>query len=89
MCYQCLLNVHGNVSVDASELDETGFFESGVGAFFVYGFYGSGGECQTDEFFQFWYVDFLFLQIQITAGFARGIELGGASPVGVAAAEER
>lgn len=70
-------------------LNQSRFFECGVGAVFLDGFYGFGGESKDDEFVQLGNENPLFLHISVFPDFSGRIELRGASAVAVTAGDKR
>ena len=63
------------------KLNQTGFFEGGVGAVFVDGFDGAGREGEGDALIHFRNEDFLLLKVRIFADFAGRVVLRGSSSV--------
>ena len=75
-----------NLDIHSQRLNNPSFFEDRVGASFVDGFDGLGGEGKGEGFLQFGHIDTLLLKIHILADHAGRVELGSTSAVGVASA---
>ena len=62
-------------------LEDSSFFQSSIGAFFLDGFDGFGGEGESERFVEFGDENFLFMQIGKLSCITARIELGSAGPV--------
>lgn len=70
-------------------LNDAGLLQSTIGAILLNGAQGASGDVDDDRLLEFRYVDALSLEIGVATNRSGRIELCGASPVGIATADDR